>query len=241
MESTKSLYLKDPYTHEFDAKIIDKTEGGVVLDATAFYHTSGGQPCDTGTLSINNMEYQVKEVRKKDGVIVHTLNSIEGLSIGDHVHGKIDWSKRYVHMRMHTAAHILASVMYKKGKILITGNQLGQEHTRFDFSMEDYDPEFMKSCIDEANEQIKKGIDVLVYTLPSEEAFKIEGISKLKGALPPDLKELRIVEIPGIDIQADGGTHVKNTKEIGKIVFEKAKNKGAINRRVYFRLDSTAL
>jgi misacylated tRNA(Ala) deacylase len=237
MEMTKLLYLDDSYLQEFDAKIIDVRLDSVVLDQTGFFYSSGGQPSDSGILIVDGKQFTVKDVMKMGGQVLHMLDSVDGLKTGDIVHGKIDWRRRYNHMRMHTAAHMLSSVMYKNGKIMITGNQLGEEHTRFDFSMEDYNPEFMKACIDEANEQIQRGADVKVYTLATEEAFKIDGILKLQGALPPNLKELRIVEICGIDIQADGGTHVKNTAEIGQIIFEKAKNKGANNRRVYFTLN----
>ena len=136
---------------------------------------------------------------------------------------------------MHTAAHLISAILYKHEQVLITGNQLGIDKSRIDFNLEKLDREKIKQYIDEANQLIEKGADVKIYFLPREEALKIPTISRLaKGLL--DLKEFRIVEIEGIDIQADGGTHVRNIKEIGNIELLKIDNKGKNNRRLYFTL-----
>jgi misacylated tRNA(Ala) deacylase len=141
---------------------------------------------------------------------------------------------------MHTAGHILGAMMYGKGA-LITGNQLEVDKTRFDFSMESFDPSAFQSIVEEANAAIARNLEVTVSFLPREEALKIPGAVKLAGALPPDIQELRMVKIGDVDCQADGGTHVKNTSEIGRIKLLSLQNKGAKNRRIYYALESPTL
>jgi len=235
-----ALYMDDSYIREFEAKVVSVTKGGedkffVVLDRTAFYPNSGGQPHDTGKIVKNGVEYPVVYVGKFSGKISHEVSK-EGLKEGDVVKGIIDWERRYKLMRMHTAAHLISEIFHKETEALITGNQLGLEHSRIDFSLENFDREMMKEYFTKANEIVSKDLKVKTYFLPREEAMKIEDITKLANALPPDVKNLRIVEIGNFDMQADGGTHVRSTKEIGRIEFLKAENKGKNNRRVYFRL-----
>lgn len=211
----------------------------IVLDKTVFYAQGGGQPSDTGKLIFENatgekQEFAVSEVRKQDGMALHSLDK-EGLQAGDKVVCKIDWPRRYALMRMHTAAHTLGSLMYGNGW-LITGNQLGVEESRFDFSMEEFDRQKFEQIVAQANSELGKNIALKVYELPREEALQIPEVVKLAGALPPNIPVLRIVEIPGVDLQADGGTHVANTSEVGKIEITKLENKGAKNKRVYFKL-----
>lgn len=233
---TEFLYLKDSYLKEFDAKIVAINDNSIELDKTVFYPTGGGQPNDIGVISSNGSELQVIDVKKQEDKILHYLSSQIRLTADSQIIGKIDWDRRYKFMRMHTASHIIASVFHQKHGALITGNQIGLEKTRFDFSLEGFNRQKIGECIDEANSLIRKNADVNVYFLKSEEAMKIPNIVKLAGALPPNLQTLRIVEIEDIDTQADGGTHVKNTKEIGKIELLKMENKGKSNRRVYFKL-----
>ncbi|UCC91809.1 MAG: alanyl-tRNA editing protein [Candidatus Aenigmatarchaeota archaeon] len=235
-----ALYMDDSYTKEFEAKVESVTKGGenkffVVLDKTAFYPNSGGQPHDTGKFVKEGVEYPVVYVGKFSGKISHEVSK-EGLKEGDVVKGAIEWERRYALMRMHTAAHIISEVFHRDSGAFITGNQLDFEKSRIDFSLEDFDREKMTEYFAKANEIVGKDLNVKTYSLPREEAMKIENITKLANVLPPDVKELRIVEIEGFDIQADGGTHVKSTKEIGKIEFIKAENKGKNNRRVYFKV-----
>jgi len=235
-----ALYMEDSYLREFEAKVVSVTKGGegkffVVLDRTAFYPDSGGQPYDTGKMVKDGIEYPVVYVGKFSGKISHEVPK-EGLKEGDVIKGDVDWDRRYALMRMHTAAHIISEVFHKDSGAFITGNQLGLEKSRIDFSLENFDREKMREYFAKANEIVEKDLKVKMYFLPREEAMKIENVTKLANALPPKVKELRIVEIEGFDMQADGGTHVKSTKEIGKIEFLKAENKGKDNRRVYFRL-----
>ena len=229
-----ALYMNDSYLKEFEANVESvKDDKFVVLDSTAFYPTGGGQPHDTGLMICNGEEYPVVYVGKFSGKISHEVGK-PGLNLGDKIIGRIDWDRRYKFMRMHTAAHLLISIFNKESNVLITGNQIDEDKTRIDFNMENFDREKIMQYIGTANEIIKQDIPVKTYYLPKEKAMKIQGIVKLAGALPPDVRTLRIVEIPGVDLQADGGTHVKSLSEIGTIVFVKAENKGKDNRRVCY-------
>lgn len=228
--------MTDSYLKEFEAEVVSVKDGKyIVLDKTAFYPDSGGQPHDTGMLAKAEKEFRVIFVGKFDGKISHEVDT-EGLKTGDMVKGRIDWERRYMLMRMHTAAHILCEMVHRKSRALITGNQLGTDKSRIDFSLEDFDKELIAECITEANKITDMGLPVKVYFMPKEQAMKIENISKLVKGFPEHLKEIRIVEIVGYDIQADGGTHVRNTKEVGHLEFVEAVNKGRSNRRVYFRI-----
>jgi misacylated tRNA(Ala) deacylase len=140
-------------------------------------------------------------------------------------------------MRSHTAAHVLAAVLNKGTGALITGNQLEEDHVRFDFSLEKFDKALLESYLAKANKLFGADIPVIWYELPREEVLQIPGIVKMAEAFPPDLPILRIVEIVGVDKQADGGTHVKNLREIGKVELMKTENKGKNNRRIYFKLN----
>src|SRR3989338_3753844 len=220
-----AIYMNDSYLKEFEATVETVKNGKFfVLDKTAFYPSGGGQPHDTGVFICNNEEYPVIYVGKFSGKISHEVSK-PGLKPGDKIIGKIDWQRRYKFMRMHTAAHLLISIFNKESNVLITGNQIDEGKTRIDFNMENFDREKIIQYINAANEIIKQDLPVKTYYLPREEAMKIPGVVKLAGALPPDVSNLRIVEIPGVDIQADGGTHVKSLSEIGTIEFVKAENK----------------
>ena len=226
--------MNDSYLKEFEATVESvKDDKYVILDKTAFYPTGGGQPHDTGTFVCNGEDYPVVYTGKFSGQVSHEVSK-PGLKIGDKVIGRINWDRRYKFMRMHTAAHILISIFNRESNVLITGNQIDEDKTRIDFSMENFDREKIVKYIGMANEVIKQDLPVKTYYLPREEAMKIPGVVKLANALPPDVKNLRIVEIPGIDIQADGGTHVKSLSEIGEIVFLEAENKGKDRKRVYY-------
>lgn len=232
-----ALYMADSYLKEFEAIVESvKDDKFIVLSQSAFYPQGGGQPSDTGAILANGEEYPVVFVGKFDGRISHEVAK-PGLKVGNKVTGKIDWERRYRLMRMHTAAHIIDAVLFNEAKALCTGNQLGLDKSRIDFSLDALDRDKIQQYIDIANEWVKKSIDIKIYFLPREEALKIPGIVKLASVMPPEVKELRIVEILGIDIQADGGTQVKNTSEIGKISLVSVENKGKNNRRMYYTLD----
>ncbi|MCW3975506.1 MAG: alanyl-tRNA editing protein AlaXM [Candidatus Bathyarchaeota archaeon] len=234
----KALFLEDSYLKECEATVVAVSDGNyIVLDQTVFYPKGGGQPHDTGKIIHENNVFNTIYVGKFKGSISHEVDKV-GLNKGDKVHCILDWKRRYKLMRNHTAAHTLAAILEKETGALITGNQLEEDKVRFDFNLENFSREIFQTYIDKANELFKKDIPVKWYEVLREEAVKIPGVTKLANALPPNIPVLRIVEIQGLDKQADGGTHVKNLKEVGAIEMIKAKNKGKNNRRVYFRLTS---
>ena len=227
---TRRLYWEDMYTHEFDAKV-DSAEGArVVLDQTAFNPRGGGLVSDTGTLG----GAKVAEVVKEGEEIFHVLEQPMGMETGAVVHGVLDWDRRFRIMRMHTSAHILSAVVNGETGALITGNQISPDQSRVDFNLDEFDKEKISSYIDRVNEVVAKGLEVKTYFMKREDALANPGFVKLANAMPPSVDMLRIVQIGDVDTQADGGVHVKNTAEIGKVVAVKTENKGKSNRRLYF-------
>ncbi len=231
-----ALYLRDCYLLEFEATVEDVIDDRfAILDKTAFYPNAGGQPNDFGALVRDGSEYPVVYVQKTDDLISHEIAD-PGLMVGDQVTGRVDWDRRYLFMRSHTACHILSAVINKEAGALITGNQIGEAKTRVDFSLKNFDRSQIKSFEEKTNEIIDQEIPVEIKILPAKEALKIPSIVKLKMDLP-EMEEIRIIDIVGFDSQACGGTHVRNTGEIGRIEVVKAENKGKNNRRIYFRLE----
>ena len=236
---TTALYLVDSYRRECPAKVVSVAQGKyVVLDQTIFSPRGGGQPEDSGQMVKGSEVYQVTFVKKVAGNVSHEVDRV-GLQEGDAVTCVLDWDRRFKLMRNHTAAHVLAALLCSETGALITGNQLGVDRTRFDFSLEHFDRSLLLHYIDAANDLCTQDIPVTCYELPREEALRIPGIVKMATALPPQVQSLRIVEIVGVDVQADGGTHVRNLREVGRIRFLDAQNKGKHNRRVYFSLEDT--
>jgi len=236
--STKPLYLYDSYLKEFEAKIQHATGNQVILNQTAFHPLTGGVAYDTGYLTKGNMKYKVMrvEINKETKEIIHMLEEEADLNQGDLVKGVLDWERRYKLMRLHTAAHLLAAIMYRDNNALITGGQVDPEHAKLDFNLPRTDREIFESAVEKATEEAEKGIELKIYFLARDEALKMPGVVKLAERMPPQEKELRIVKIPSIDLQADGGPHVKNTNEIGEILLVKIENKGKNQRRIYFNV-----
>lgn len=233
---TRTLFLEDSYLRECDATVASVKDGKyIVLDQTIFYPKGGGQPWDTGKILRHSEVFNVVYVGKFAGEISHEVDHV-GLEVGDKIHCVLNWNRRYKLMRAHSAAHVFASLLCSGTGALITGNQLEEDKIRFDFSLEKYDREILVKYVEKANGLLGKDIPVKWYELPKEEALKIPGVVKMAKALPPNVPRLRIVEIVGVDRQADGGTHVQNLKEVGQIMFLKTENKGKNNRRVYFTL-----
>ena len=230
---TKKLFWDDAYIKEFDATIDSVNGNQVELNQTAFNPRGGGLVGDTGTLSSMGV---LETIKGGGDSIIHVLESAPSWSVGTSVHGTLDWDRRYRIMRMHTSAHLLSSIFLKETGALITGNQIEAEKSRIDFSLDNFDREKMLAHCAQANDAIAKNPPVKTYFMKREEALKIPAVVKLANAAPPDVRELRIVEIEGIDVQADGGPHIKNLGEIGKIEPLKFENKGKSNRRLYFTI-----
>jgi misacylated tRNA(Ala) deacylase len=234
---TKALFFVDSYLKESPATVVSVKDGKyVILDQTIFYAKGGGQPNDTGKIIGGSEVFNVVYVGKFSGDISHEVDRV-GLQPGDNVYCVLNWERRYKLMRSHTAAHVLTALLNKGTGALITGNQLEEDYVRFDFSLEKFDKTLLETYLNKANELFATDVAVNWYELPREEALKIPGIVKMAEAFPPDLPALRIVEIVGVDRQADGGTHVRNLKEVGRLELLKTENKGKNNRRIYFKLN----
>lgn len=234
----EALYMDDSYLKEFDAKVKSANGKYVVLDRTAFFPNGGGVEFDTGVLKrkSDGKEFKVVFTGKFNGDISHETDS-EGLAENDEVHGAVDWERRYRLMRYHTAAHVLSGVFNREFNLMMTGNQLTTEKGRIDMNMEILDLELIKKGFERANELISQDLPVSVYYKSMEEAKKDPTLFKLAIGFPHDIDTLRIVDIKEFDAQADGGCHVRSLKEIGKIAFQEAINKGKQNRRIYFTVE----
>ena len=233
---TKQLYLYDSYQKEFEAKIQNVNGNQVIFGQTAFHPLTGGVAHDTGYITKNHVKHEVLrvEINRETKEITHVLADASGLSSGDTVKGVLNWERRYRLMRLHTAAHLIAAIMYRDYNALITGGQVDCEQAKLDFNLPKTEREIFEDAVAKANSEVGKGIALKTYFLERTEALKVPGIVKLAERMPPQVKELRIVEIPGIDVQADGGPHVNNTREIDEISLVKIENKGKTQRRVYF-------
>ena len=232
---TELIYMTDCYAKTFDATIVKADGKFILLDRTAFYPESGGQLTDTGKLVRGTDEFKVIFVKKVGQDAIHEVDK-EGLKVGDKVHGILDWDRRYIMMRYHTAAHVLSTVIYNETNATITGNQLGLEKSRIDFDLETFDREQLGSYEAKANEVLKKALPIHIQIMPRDKAFEIPALVKLKKLLPETIKDIRVVTIEGFDQQACAGAHIKNLSEIGQIEIINLENKGASRRRIYFKL-----
>ncbi len=231
---TKLLYHTNSFTYECTAKVVAVEGDDIALDATVFYPGGGGQMADRGMISWEHGHYQASVIamNKRDDVIWHTLDCTPPM-LGSEVVGTIDWDFRYRMMRTHTALHILCGIIWKEFGVQVTGGQMYPDRARMDFSMDNLDKERINYIEDKVNEAIAADYPLRVYTLPREKAFAIPDLVRTKiNLLPPEIEEVRIVEIVGLDLQADGGTHVNHTKEVGGIRITKTENKGRINKRL---------
>jgi misacylated tRNA(Ala) deacylase len=234
---TELLCAGDAYLKEFDAVVAEVRDGAVVLDRTAFYPTGGGQPNDTGVLRWDGGECPVVDVKKQGGDVLHRVEG-EAPPVGTAVHGAIDWDRRYALMRHHTALHVVSGVIYKLHGALVTGGQMYPDRARMDFALEDLSPERVDAIVDEANRLMAEGHPIVVKVLPREEAFQIPDLIRTNiNLLPPQIQEVRVIDIVGIDQQADGGTHVADTREVGRVRVTKTENKGRINKRLEIALE----
>ena len=238
---TDLLYQIDSYIREFDARVVSvrPEERAVVLDRTAFYPGGGGQPCDFGTLTIEGVSFPVVRVKKQGDGVLHFLGGEAPLPTeGATAHGTLDWARRYKLMRTHTALHILCGTVFRDYGALVTGGEMEPGKGRLDFEFETMRGELVREIEASINKEAAQGRELRVQILPREEAFQIPDLIRTKiNLLPPGISYVRTVEIVGLDLQADGGTHVRNTSEVGTIRIADYKSKGAINKRIYIELD----
>ncbi|MEZ4521218.1 MAG: alanyl-tRNA editing protein AlaXM [Thermomicrobiales bacterium] len=235
---TKLLYMDDSYATEFSATVVGLTDDGdVILDRTLFYPTGGGQPHDTGVLRAGDSNWNVVDVRKRGPAVAHRVEGDTTPEIGDEVVGEIDWDRRHKLMRTHTALHVLCGVIFKEYGASVTGANIQLDKARMDFELEDLNEDRVRHIEERVNEELGRLRPVNWRSVPREEAFQIPDLIRTKiNLLPPQIAEVRIVEIEGVDLQADGGTHVRNTSEVGQIRVIGTRSKGKSNKRIEIEL-----
>ncbi len=225
-------YLRDAFVREFDATVIAVDGNRVELDITRFYPTGGGQPHDTGTLG----QAYVEDVRKEGGTVWHSLQGPVP-AVGDTVHGAIDWERRHQLMRTHTAMHILCGVIWNEWQVPVTGGNMEPLSARMDFEFDPLPEGFAQRVEQLVNEAIAADHRIEVSFLPRDTAVMDEDLIRTKVSLIPEtVKEIRVVDIVGLDKQADGGTHVASTREVGSFRVVKTENKGKGNKRIRVEL-----
>ena len=234
---TEILCYGDSYLKEFEARVIDSTPKGVVLDRTAFYPGGGGQPSDCGVLEVAEEEYSVTKLSRADGKLVHEIGG-DRPEVSIEVHGVIDWDRRYYLMRTHTALHIMCGVVWRDYGAQVTGGNMQPGSARMDFELEQMTAEFAREVEEAINNEVQAARQIEIAVLPREKAFEIPDLIRTKiNLLPPEIKEIRTVDIVGLDLQADGGTHVRNTSEVGRIRVVGHESKGRINKRLRIEID----
>jgi misacylated tRNA(Ala) deacylase len=237
---TERLFHHDSYLQEFTAEIIghDLENHGLILDRTAFFPGGGGQPSDQGAFISDGESIEIKGLKTISGKIVHFLaDEFELPAIGSKVTGVLDWDLRYQLMRTHTAMHVLCGTIFRDYGASVTGGNMTPLQGRMDFEFATLQKEFVQGIEDAVNQEIINALPVSWRTIPRDEAFQIPDLIRTKiNLLPENISEVRVVEIEGLDLQADGGTHVRNTDEIGKIRISDYKSKGKDNKRIYLEV-----
>jgi misacylated tRNA(Ala) deacylase len=234
---TEELFSGDSYTREFEARVVKLDGREVILDRTAFYPGGGGQPADKGSLGIGPVGASVVDARRESGNVVHVLDRAIPDTVRD-LKGTLDWERRYAHMRYHTALHVLSGVIWRNFEAKVTGGQMRADRARMDFS---FPGEWTVDVVGEierlTNEALAEDRPVKVYELEREVALADPDLIRTQANLVPErVKRIRIVEIEGLDTQADGGTHVANTREVGEMGITGHKSKGRQNKRIEFVL-----
>ncbi len=234
---TEALYHTDAYLKEFDAVVTAVDGNKIALDRTAFYPGGGGQLHDLGTVTANGETWNVVKASKQGADIWHELDRVAP-PIGTPIHGVLDWDRRYKLMRTHTAMHILCGVVFRDYGASVTGGNMEPLKGRMDFEFETMRQEFVMQIEEKINVEVAQARPTRVKILPRDEAFQIPDLIRTKiNLLPEGISEIRTIEIVGLDLQADGGTHVANTSEVGHIRVVDYKSKGKINKRIEVALD----
>ena len=236
---TDVVPYRDAYARSVEARVVAVDVSGaplVVLDRTAFYPGGGGQPSDRGLLlrSSDGRSWTVRAARRSGGDVVHELDpDVEPPAPGDLVVAHLDWARRYSLMRTHTALHALCGVVWRDYGAQVTGGNMEPGSGRMDFEFERMSGDLVDEIEAKVNAELAMARDVRVAVLPREEAFAIPDLIRTKvNLLPPGIEEVRTIEIVGLDLQADGGTHVANTEEVGRIVVTGHESKGRSNKRL---------
>ena len=241
---TDLLYQTDSYLQSFDATIdsVDEENRACVLNKTAFYPAGGGQPADSGTLTAEGYAYPVLQAKKVGDQVFHYIAGDLPLpEAGTSVRGQINWERRYQLMRTHTAMHILCGVIFRDYGASVTGGDMDPLQGRMDFEFETLQRELVDEIQIAVNKEVTAAHPIRVKILPRGEAFQIPDLIRTKiNLLPEGIQRVRVVEVVGLDLQADGGTHVANTSEVGFIQVVDYKSKGRINKRIYIEVGDIA-
>ena len=235
---TDRIFLRDAQCRAFDALVAAADDERVALDATAFYATSGGQPHDTGTLIWDGGEAAVTDVRGHD-VVWHTLDGPTP-PVGTPIHGELDWGRRHALMRTHTALHILCGVIYNTWGVSVTGGNMAPLSARMDFEFDPLPEGFAAQVAELVNTEIAADRPIEISFLPRAEALADEDLIRTKvNLIPESVQEIRVVDIVGLDRQADGGTHLPSTGEVGRFEVVKTESKGKANKRLRIAVHDT--
>ena len=240
MTETDRIYLRDAEIRGFDATVVEvDDEGRVALDVSAFYPTGGGQPHDTGTLTWEGGSANVTEVNGKGPLVWHRLDG-DPPSAGTAVRGELDWDRRHQLMRTHTALHILCGVIWNEWSTLVTGGNMDLLTARMDFDFDPLPEGFAARVTELVNAEIEADRPIEVSFLPRGEALADDDLIRTRvNLIPESVTEIRVVDIVGLDKQADGGTHVSSTGEVGRFEVIKTESKGKGNKRLRIALHDT--
>ncbi len=231
---TNSLAYTDAYARSLSAVVLGTDGGAVLLDATCFYPGGGGQPADTGWLRTDGAEWRITGARKSGDHVAHLLeDGVEPPAIGTAVSAEIDWDRRHALMRTHSALHVLCGVIWRDWGASVTGGNMEPLAGRMDFEFETMAGELVAEIERRVNVEIAADREIRVAVHPRDEAFAIPDLIRTKiNLLPEGISEVRTIEIVGLDLQADGGTHVAHTAEIGRVRVTGYESKGRINKRI---------
>jgi misacylated tRNA(Ala) deacylase len=234
----EELASSDAYLAEAEGSVLSATDGGLILDRTVFYARGGGQPGDVGIIRWDGGEVEVIDTIRREGIPFHVVG--EGAALpepGTAVHGSIDWERRYRTMRTHTALHALSGVVFRDFGAKVTGGNMEPGVARMDFELDGISVEFGQQVERKVNEELTRGYPTEVIYMARQEALKDPDLIRTKVNLIPEwVEEIRVIDIVGLDRQADGGTHVASTLEVGEVRVVKTESKGKANKRMRIEL-----
>ncbi len=237
---TELLYQADSYLRDFEAILtsVDAGSRSVILNRSAFYPGGGGQPFDLGEIDVQGVNFPLEKVKKQEENVIHYLGGTGPMpSAGSAARGTLDWARRHQLMRTHTAMHVLCGVVFRDYGAQVTGGDMEPLKGRMDFEFETLHADLVREIENAVNREILAGHEIRVKILPRDEAFQIPDLIRTKiNLLPAGITQVRTLEIVGLDLQADGGTHVRNTQEVGSVKIVDYKSKGAINKRIYIQI-----
>lgn len=236
---TELIYQTDSYCKQFQAHVTAVNGAHVLFDRTAFFPGGGGQPADLGFVTApDGRKLELLGYHHNQGETYHTLAEDHGLEVDMEITGTLDWEHRYKIMRTHTALHMLSAIIWRDFDAKVTGGNMKPGEGRLDFELERMEKQIVEAIAPCLAEEVAAARPIRVAILPREEAMQIPDLIRTKiNLLPPKITEIRTVEIEGLDLQADGGTHVANTREVGTVTITKYKSKGKNNKRIHIELD----